>query len=881
MHNNDKENGAFLADGRICPAPLWRQVLLPWLLLVLAVAGVADYAYTAARRAVTADVADDMRAIGRLKTGQIEQWLTGRRDDACLIATAQFVADLQQWLGTGQRNEVLRSRLLAQLKFPQTVYRREVSLLAAEDGRLLLSADRHRDTPSRRALALAAASSGQPVLEDIHLAHGGSISGTDIGLLLPVLADGSGGHRKVLAVLHLSLDPAEWLFPLLQVWPGSSESAETLLLRQEGEELVYLNSLRHSDAPPLRLRLAAATPSLIAAQVASRGEGFYSGKDYRGVASFGYGLPVAGTSWFLVAKLDRREAYLQLHAVAGVSAVLLALLLLFCAWWLVRRRRADSVLRQSFARIEDLYQHAPCGYHSLDVDANIVQINDTELNMLGYRREELVGKVRLPALLTARSQATFSEAYRRFVSSGAAEDVELEFVRKDGAVLPVSISATAMRDARGQYLMSRATVIDVSARRQAEAAQRRLNRTLKLLSDCNALLMRAESEQSLLDAACRMIVDTGSYSMAWIGWLEEDAAKTVRPISSHGDNGGYLDSIRISWGDDPLGQGPTGLAARSGRTQVNQDFRLNPATEPWREQALRCGYKSSIALALTDRQEVFGVLTFYATEAQAFAADEVALLEELTGNLAIGIAALRARAGQKLAEAELLASREELREMAAYEVDGREQERKRIARELHDELGQLLTAAKMDLFALRARLQSAPDLLQRLDETKRLIDTGLTEVRRIAADLRPIMLDELGLKAALEWMAEDFGKRYRGIVCTLRVELGEAPPGDEVTTAAYRIVQECLTNVARHSSARTVEIFVGQGTEAHGGQRLLISVGDDGCGLPPKAQRKGFGLVGIRERVNALAGRFSMESEPGAGVRVAVSLPLSAAREER
>lgn len=177
-----------------------------------------------------------------------------------------------------------------------------------------------------------------------------------------------------------------------------------------------------------------------------------------------------------------------------------------------------------------------------------------------------------------------------------------------------------------------------------------LNRDLKLLSDCNMAMLRADNEALLLQEICRMIVDQGGYLMAWVGYAEHDENKTVRPVAEAGLADGYLDSIRISWGDDEYGRGPTGVSIRTGRTDINQDYLNNPRMMPWRENALKRGYQSSISIPLYDSAGVFGALVIYAAEPFVFSQDEVELLEELAGDLSYGITTLRIRAEHKLSE---------------------------------------------------------------------------------------------------------------------------------------------------------------------------------------------------------------------------------------
>lgn len=210
-----------------------------------------------------------------------------------------------------------------------------------------------------------------------------------------------------------------------------------------------------------------------------------------------------------------------------------------------------------------------------------------------------------------------------------------------------------IRDSRGATEFVVLTAIDVTEQRTAQQAQQRLNRALRLLSQCNQILIHATEEQQLLNDICRMIVETGGYRMAWVGYAEHDEARSVRPVAEHGYSQDYLQSIRISWGDNEVGQGPTGISIRSGKSSVNQDYFTNPKMQPWREQAISQGFQSSISLPLRQNGEVFGALAIYSREPYSFGQEEVCLLEELADDLAFGICTLRAHARREAAEAQL------------------------------------------------------------------------------------------------------------------------------------------------------------------------------------------------------------------------------------
>lgn len=227
---------------------------------------------------------------------------------------------------------------------------------------------------------------------------------------------------------------------------------------------------------------------------------------------------------------------------------------------------------------------------------------------------------------------------------------------------------------------------------------------------------------------------------------------------------------------------------------------------------------------------------------------------------------------RKRTEQELTDSRAQLRELSAYLQTVREEERTRIARELHDELGQTLTAIQLGLGALDSAVHAGSDaaaLSGGLAGLLALADNASRAVQRLATDLRPPILDGLGLAAALEWQTEAFAERT-GIACELVLPPPGAQLGGEVETAVFRIVQEALTNVARHAQATRIEVtlHLDEG-------RLVLRIVDNGKGmlLSELAQRRRLGIVGMRERAYMLGGEFRIQSSPGHGTQIEVSLP--------
>lgn len=220
---------------------------------------------------------------------------------------------------------------------------------------------------------------------------------------------------------------------------------------------------------------------------------------------------------------------------------------------------------------------------------------------------------------------------------------------------------------------------------------------------------------------------------------------------------------------------------------------------------------------------------------------------------------------------ERVRAREELAAFAAESSGVREQEKSRIARELHDELAQSLTALKMDTIWLRDHIPQGggDDAQRKIAQMLQMLDACVASVRRIASDLRPLVLDDLGLVAAIEWLGQGFTQRT-GVPCVLKLDESLELP-EPYATGVFRIVQESLANVGKHARATRVQVEL-----RREGERLLVRVEDDGIGFRLGAPRRpqSLGLVGLRERAQLLRGEVKVDSDPGHGTRVEARIPV-------
>jgi signal transduction histidine kinase len=219
----------------------------------------------------------------------------------------------------------------------------------------------------------------------------------------------------------------------------------------------------------------------------------------------------------------------------------------------------------------------------------------------------------------------------------------------------------------------------------------------------------------------------------------------------------------------------------------------------------------------------------------------------------------------------LVNSQTELRRLTEHLHTVREEERARVAREIHDELGQQLTALKMDVAWIRKRLPTTPPVLREKTESMALmIDAAIHTVRRISSELRPGLLDDLGLAAAMEWQTTEFMKRT-GIACDLDIPPDDLPIQRELATALFRVFQEALTNVARHARATRVRVSLGAAAGV-----ATLEVRDDGRGITEEqaCNPTSFGILGMRERVNSWGGTLEIEGVPETGTAVRVTVKL-------
>jgi PAS domain S-box-containing protein len=486
-----------------------------------------------------------------------------------------------------------------------------------------------------------------------------------------------------------------------------------------------------------------------------------------------------------------------------------------------RRRQAEDALVRHTALVHDLYNNAPCGYHSLDQDGTFVQINDTELAWLGYSQEEVLGRLKFSDLLSADSLRTFEKNFAGFKERGWVRDLEFELRRKDGSLFPVLLNATVVRDEAGNYLMSRSTLFDITERRRAEAALKEKTRLL------DAFFEHAFTPQVFLDKDFNFIRVNRAYARACRREMEEFPGHNHFEFYPHEENEAIFRAVV--------------------HTKTPYDAVAKPFVFPEHPE--------------------WGVTYWDWTLAP--------ILDE-AGKVDFLVLSLKDVTARRLAEEALKESEEQLRFLATAILSVQEKERGRLSRELHDGLGQALLVFKLQLRAIQRQLpEECGTLKQDCNFALQYMDEIIEDIRRLSHNLSPTILEDIGLIAALKNLCQEF-ERLHDLKVTLEAEELATPLSRQAQIHLYRICQEALANISKHARATRVSLVVQKC-----GAELAFAIADDGSGFDVEevtareAPGRGLGLAAMFERIRILRGELKITSRQGQGTLISFRVPAA------
>ena len=492
---------------------------------------------------------------------------------------------------------------------------------------------------------------------------------------------------------------------------------------------------------------------------------------------------------------------------------------------ILQRKSAEKALRESEERYRSLYHQTPAMLHSIDRNGYLVSVSDYWAEVMGYEKKDVVGK-RLTDFFTEASRKHAEQnVFPLFFKDGFCKDVPYKFVKKNGEIIDILLSAISDRKEDGQPVRSLAVSMDVTERKRAEEA---LNRAKEELSRYSKEL---ESQVRERTAEISSILKY-----------------TPDVVSIKDEQGRYrLINARFE----------TILNKLNEHVRGRTDFEILPPDIAEKihkhdQQVLTEGRSFQVEEYLPHDD---GLHTYLSVKFPVY--------DERGATSGVGAISTDIMEVKK--------AQDQLRRLSGSIMANQEKERSYIARELHDELGQVLTALRMDAVWFQERMKDAdPLVVRRATAMCKLIDKTIEEVRLMAIRLRPGVLDHLGLVDALEWYSTDFERRT-DVSCVF--DHSDVPNIDEnIAITAYRITQEALTNVLRHAAAK--HVFVSLRSEDGA---LVLQVADDGSGFDQKLLQdaEGLGVAFMRERAVLVGGVLDVKASPGNGTSVTFRVPLA------
>lgn len=543
--------------------------------------------------------------------------------------------------------------------------------------------------------------------------------------------------------------------------------------------------------------------------------------------------------------------------------------------WLARditmRKRAEEALRQSERRLSQIIEGTSLPGLVLDANHIVTHWNRACQVLTGMPAERMVGTrdhwkpfydQQRPLLADLVLDGASEMELRRYYGDHYQESTLIEGAYDAEGFFPqlgdngrwLFFTTAPLKDHDGNVVGAVEAFRDITERKRVEDALEQRVAELMLLNEIGNKITRSLGVETVLESAIQVLQRSFHYQSVAIFTLDRD--KLILEAV-----GGHLAAVLDEGDDMELEEGLIGWAARHAETVLVNDVETDPrSVNRYPDQVTS---RSELSVPIQTAAGVAGVLDVQSIHRDAFGVNDVLVMETLADQIAVALENTR------LYEAER-AAREELRDLTSYLQDARERERTRIAREIHDEFGQMLTALKMDLSWLAKRLPNhAPELTEKAETMSDVIDRSFKIVRRVSSELRPGILDDLGLAAAIEWQAEQYAERS-GIALELHLNEASGMLNRELSTALFRILQEALTNVGRHANATEVRIDLDVSPV-----EVTLVVADDGRGISPQeiSNRESLGLIGMRERARRLGGDVTVEGVSGRGTTVVASIP--------
>ncbi|MBE9547618.1 MAG: PAS domain S-box protein [Proteobacteria bacterium] len=485
---------------------------------------------------------------------------------------------------------------------------------------------------------------------------------------------------------------------------------------------------------------------------------------------------------------------------------------------ITKRKQAEEGLRKSEQRFRSIFENIPnIAVQGYDADRKIIFWNQASEKLYGYKKEEAIGNQLEDLIIPSEMRESVIEAVRNWVENGIPiPHGELKLMRKDKTTFPVYSSHVILKNINGEFEMY-CIDIDMTERKRAEGALRESEKKYRRL-------FNTESDAIMIfDAETLEFIDVNESALSLYGYTREEFLKLRQPA---------------------ITAKPEESEASIKETLAGKLIRIPIRYHKKKDGTIFSVEISAGTFTMKNRKVLFGVIRDITERRQA--------------------------------EEALLNSEKRLHYLSSQLITAQEKERRRISLELHDEMGQALTAISINIRSIEKELPSdlTPLIKERIAEIYSLADQASEQIRELSHYLRPSMLDDLGLVPTLHWYLDVYRKRTNLDVKYEPINFEERP-SPEVETVIYRVVQEALNNIVKHAQAGSVLVRLERKDK-----EAAVFIKDNGGGfevnefLAPDDLKGGIGILGMQERVSILGGKFSIQSSKGHGTRISVEIPL-------
>ena len=536
-----------------------------------------------------------------------------------------------------------------------------------------------------------------------------------------------------------------------------------------------------------------------------------------------------------------------------------------------------------------LIQEMSEGVATLTSDGTIFYSNAQLSSLIQMPLEQISGK-KLKDFILPNDLETFQAIFQAGLSGNGTGEITIQSV--DGTLIPVMVSIKILKDL-GVY----AVITNLSEHKHHEELKRaqnelkktfknvnQLNRTLVALRDSSYAMMHATDEDFYLDEVCRIIVEDCGHSMVWIGFTEEESKKVI-PVAYSGFEEDYLRTLNITWDDTEHGLGPTGTAIRTGKPSICENMHIDPKFKPWREEAIKRGYASSICIPIMNTEKVFGALTIYSKETNPFSEDEKRLLDELADDIAYGISTIRLKVEHDNAEIAVQKSLIDVQRSNA-------------------ELQQFAYVASHDLREPLRMITSFLQLLERRysdqldDDAEEFIGFAVDGAKRLDTMINDLLSYSKVTRKEIEFNNADSEQILEQALINLKVPIEEnnaiithdpLPNIDGDANLLVQLFQNLIGNAIKYQSKNNPQIHISAIKEEN---NYKFSIKDNGIGISPEHLERiftifqrlhtkdeyegtGIGLAIAQKIVHQHGGQIWVQSEPGKGSTFYFTIPIN------